>query len=186
MTTVSMTAPRRAAWRLTACAAAIALAGMAFTVAQAQTPPHPPAAAGAGMHGWAGGPGMGFGDGAQMHERMLDQAGASAEQKAKVREIFGAAHKDLRAQFEAGRTLHAQMAQLLTAPTLDAAAVEALRQKMLAQHDAASKRVVQAMLDASAVLTPEQRQKIAQRMQQRREMFERHRRERQALDAPQG
>ena len=38
------------------------------------------------------------------------------------------------------------------------------------------------MLDASAVLTPEQRKQLAERMQQRREMMERHMRERRALD----
>ena len=42
------------------------------------------------------------------------------------------------------------------------------------------------MLDASAVLSPEQRQKMAQKQQQRRDMMERHHRERDALDAPRG
>jgi protein CpxP len=55
---------------------------------------------------------------------------------------------------------------------------------MLAQHDAASKRMLQAMLDVSRVLTPEQRAKLAERMQQRREMMQRHDKERRQLDTP--
>jgi protein CpxP len=118
-----------------------------------------------------------------MIEHMLGQVGASAEQKVKVHAIMKAAREDLRGQREAGRELRRQMAQLLTAPQLDAAAVEALRQKISAQRDAASVRITKAMFDASAVLTPEQRGKLAEHMKQRREMMERHMNERRALDA---
>jgi protein CpxP len=38
---------------------------------------------------------------------------------------------------------------------------------MLAQHDQASKRKLQEMLDIAKVLTPEQRAKIADRMKER-------------------
>jgi Spy/CpxP family protein refolding chaperone len=72
------------------------------------------------------------------------------------------------------------MLALLLAPQVDAAAAEALRQQLQARHDGASKRHLQAMLDAGAVLTPEQRQTLAARLNARREMMERHRRERQA------
>jgi protein CpxP len=195
MMTMTMTTRGGVGWRITLSAAVVALAGMACTVALGQTPPGPPPGAGAAMHGgpgmgwdggWGWGHGPGFGPGMGPQERMLDLAGASAEQKAKVREIFAALRKEVVAQFESGRAMHQQMGQLLLAPKLDAAAVESLRQKLVAQHDAASKRVTQALLDASAVLTPEQRGKLAQAMQQRREMMERHRRERQSLDAPRG
>jgi Spy/CpxP family protein refolding chaperone len=71
---------------------------------------------------------------------------------------------------------------VFTAPTVDANAAEQLRQQMLAQHDQASKRMLQAMLDISRVLTPEQRQQLAQKMKQRHEMMERHMRERQQLE----
>jgi protein CpxP len=65
------------------------------------------------------------------------------------------------------------MRQLFTQPTVDARAVETLRQQMLAQHDQASKRMMQAMLDGSRVLTPEQRAKMADMAGQRRAMMER-------------
>jgi Spy/CpxP family protein refolding chaperone len=76
------------------------------------------------------------------------------------------------------------MMALFTQPTVDARAVETLRQQMLAQHDQASKRMLQTMLDVSRVLTPEQRKTLADRMAQRRSMMDRHRTERDTLDKP--
>lgn len=128
--------------------------------------------AGGGM-GMMGGPGAG---------RMLDSVGASAEQKAQIQQILQAARGDLRAQREAGAKLHEQMRSALAQPNVDARAVEALRQQMLAHHDAASKRMTQAMLDASKVLTPEQRKALSDRMSQRRELMQRHRAEREAIE----
>ena len=143
-----------------------------------------PAGMGAEMHGMhRGGMGMGMGLGMIGHGRLLDSVGASTDQKARIHDIFKAAHDDLRAQHQAGRVLHEDMAKLLAAPTVDAYAVEALRQKIEAQHDAHSKRMTRAMIDASTVLTPEQRQKLAERMGQQRAMMERHQRERQSMDA---
>jgi len=165
----------------------VALAAATATVAQAQPMPGP-AAGGehgprhAGMHRMAPGGMMG----PMLPERLLDEVGASAEQKTKVRDIFKAAQADMAKQHEAGRELRHQMMQAMTAPQVDAAAIEALRQKQSAQHDAGSKRMVSAMLEASAVLTPEQRQKLAQRMKSRQDMMERHHRERQSMDAPRG
>ena len=141
-----------------------------------------PAGMGAEMHGMHRG-GSGSGMGMMGHGRLLDSVGASADQKARIHDIFKAAHDDLRAQHQAGRVLHEDMAKLLAAPTVDAYAVEALRQKIEAQHDAHSKRMTRAMIDASTLLTPEQRQKMAERMGQQRAMMERHQRERQSIDA---
>ncbi len=119
----------------------------------------------------------------RMVERMLAGAsGVTDTQRSQVREIARAAGTDLRGQHDAGRALREQMASAFTQPVVDANAVEALRQKMLAQHDAMSRRITQALLDVSRVLTPEQRQQIAQKMQSRRSMMERHRGERQQLD----
>ena len=141
-----------------------------------------PAGMGAEMHGMHRG-GSGSGMGMMGHGRLLDSVGASADQKARIHDIFKVAHDDLRAQHQAGRVLHEDMAKLLAAPTVDAYAVEALRQKIEAQHDAHSKRMTRAMIDASTLLTPEQRQKMAERMGQQRAMMERHQRERQSMDA---
>lgn len=149
---------------------------------------------GPGMHGGGqgammggGGPGMGLpmmGGGRHM-ERMLDQVNATAEQRTQIRQIMQAAQTDVQAQRSAGRALHEQARQLWTQPTVDARAAEVLRQQMLAQHDQVSKRMMQAMLDASRVLTPEQRKTLADRMAQRRALMQRHWAEREALDKAQ-
>lgn len=118
----------------------------------------------------------------RMIERMLDTAGASDAQRAQIRQIAQSAAADLKGQREAGKALRERQMQLFTAPTVDANAVEQLRQQQLAQHDQASKRMTQAMLDISRVLTPEQRVKIAERMQARRELMQRQHQERSELE----
>lgn len=134
-----------------------------------------------GAWGMGIGMGMGMGMGAPRHlERMLDAVSATPEQRTQIRQIAQAARADVQTQHETGRALREQGVTLFTQPTVDARAAEALRQQMLAQHDQASKRMLQAMLDVSAVLTPEQRQTLAERMAQRRSMMERHRAERAA------
>lgn len=100
-----------------------------------------------------GGPGMG---------RLLDQVEATPEQRSQIAQITQAARADLRAQHEAGRSLREQSLQLFTQPTVDADAAEALRRQMLEQHDRASQRSLQAMLELSRVLTPEQRVRMAE------------------------
>ena len=55
---------------------------------------------------------------------------------------------------------------IFTTPNVDANAAESVRQQMLVQHDQASKRTLQAMLEISRVLTPEQRGKIGERIKQ--------------------
>jgi protein CpxP len=118
----------------------------------------------------------------RMVERLLDGAEASDAQRAQVKQIVAAATTDLKAQREAGRSLREQQLQLFTQPTVDANAVERLRQQQLSQHDQTSKRMTQAMLEVSRVLTPEQRTKLAERMKTRRDMMRRHHEERRALD----
>jgi Spy/CpxP family protein refolding chaperone len=115
-------------------------------------------------------------------DRMLDSVDATAEQRARIKQITEAGRADMKAQREQGQSLREQSAALFAQPNIDARAAEALRQQMLAQQDQASKRRLQTMLDVSRVLTPEQRQKLANKMQQRRAMKERHQGERQALE----
>jgi protein CpxP len=132
---------------------------------------------GPGRHGdMGGGPFMG-----RMSERMLDSVNATPEQRAQIKQITQAAAADLKAQRDSRRALHQSAMDLFKQPTVDANAAEALRQQMLQQHDQASRRMLQAMLDVSRVLTPEQRTQLTERMAQRREMMKRHWQERQDL-----
>ena len=191
-TTTTLPSQRNTLLKLSATAMLVAIAGVGAGRAQAQ-PAQPPAMQQHGPQHAAHhrmGPGMNMGA-AMIPERLLDAVGASAEQKTRLREIFKSAGDDLRAQRETGRGLHQQMMALMTAPKVDPAAAEALRQKQLASHDVASKRMLQAMLDAQAVLTPEQRAKLAERMGERQKMMQqRHERhqhdQRRAPDAPKG
>lgn len=119
------------------------------------------------------GPGMMWGPmgGGRGMDRMLTDIGASDAQRSQIKQIWQAAESDLRAQREQNRGLHERAMEVFTAPNVDANAAEAVRQQMLQQHDQASKRMMQAMLDVSRVLTPEQRAKMAERMKQRHEQM---------------
>ena len=159
----------------------VALTGALFGVAQAQ----PASAAGHGTegprHAMTHRMDAGKASDPMLHGRMLDAVGASADQKARIHEIMGRAHDDTRQQHQADRALHEQMRALMAAPQIDAAAAEGLRQQMQARRDVASKRHLQAMLDVSAVLTPEQRQKLGEQARSRQDMRQRHHRERESL-----
>jgi periplasmic protein CpxP/Spy len=136
---------------------------------------------GHGRHGMDG-PGMMMMGGRGV-EHMLDGLNATDAQRSQIQQIFKAAADDMKGQREQRRALHERGLQVFAAPNVDAAAAESVRQQMLQMHDQASKRRMQAMLDASKVLTPEQRAKLAERMKQRGEMM-RERMERMERERP--
>ena len=103
---------------------------------------------------------------------MLDGLNATDAQRSQIKQIAVQAAGELKTQAEAGKGLRQRGMQILTAPTVDAAAAEQLRQQMLQQHDQMSRRVTQAMLDVARVLTPEQRAAIGQRMHDRQARME--------------
>jgi Spy/CpxP family protein refolding chaperone len=148
---------------------ALGLAGAAGLVT-AQPAPPPPAASmpDAHMHGGPmhhhGGP-----MGGRHMDRLLERVNATPEQRTKIHAIFDAARTDMRAQADTRKQLHEQGLNLMAQPTIDARAVESLRQQMLAQHDQASKRWTQAMVDAANVLTPQQRAQLAEEMRKHAE-----------------
>jgi protein CpxP len=161
--------------RLMVVTLVVAAAGVCASIAQAQPAAGP--RGGEARHHMHGGP-----FGGRMLERALDSVNTSPEQRTRIREIMKAAADDVRQQREASRGLREQAMTLFAQPTVDARAVETLRQQMVQQHDQTSRRWTQALLDASAVLTPEQRKQLAERMKQRREQAERHMQERRALE----
>jgi len=145
-------------------------------------------AAPAGHAGWHRGGFMG-GRGPMTDERvekMVKHFGveinATAEQTAKLTDIAKAAFKDLRPLREKARDARRRGMELLAAPTIDRAAIERLRAEQIQAADAVSKRMSQAFADAAEVLTPDQRKKLAERMQKR---HERHQ-ERQRPDRQRG
>ncbi len=132
-----------------------------------------------GMHGGGmGGHGLMMGRGV---DRMLDRVNATADQKAQVKKITEAASADLKKHRDAGAALREQGMKLFAAPNVDAAAVEAHRAQMMQHQDQASRRMSQAMVDVSRVLTPDQRKQLAEHRAQRGDMAKRHHQERQQL-----
>jgi Spy/CpxP family protein refolding chaperone len=176
MKSLSLRSPA-ASTRLLLAGLVLAVAGTAALTVQAQ-----PGPGGAGHHHRGDMGGMGLPMFGGHVDRMLDSVKATDAQRTQVKQIVAAAAADMKAQRESGRALREQMQALFTQPVVDARAAEALRRQMLDRHDQASKRMMQAMLDVSGVLTVEQRQQLAQQMKQRRDMMERHMRERRQFD----
>jgi periplasmic protein CpxP/Spy len=147
-------------------AGALVVAGASIAVS-ARAQEHGPGP----MHHGPGGGGMMLFAGPPEHiarhvDHMLDGLNATDAQRTQIKQIAQAAAVDLKAQHEAGKGLHERSMQIFAAPTVDANAAESVRQQMLTQQDQASRRVLQAMLDISRVLTPDQRAKIADRIKQ--------------------
>ncbi len=117
-----------------------------------------------GHHGWGRG-GPGFGEG--RIERMLDGVDATADQEKKVWAAIDGARGEIRPIMRDFRDTRGQLVTLLSAPTIDRAAVEKLRAERVAAIDQASQKLTTAMVDAAEALTPEQRAKLAEQFKQR-------------------
>lgn len=130
---------------------------------------------GAGMKGgMKGGMGMGLPFAGAGFERVLDDVKATDAQRKQIREIADQARVDLRALHEKAHAQHQDAMAIWTWAKIDPAEAEKQRQQMLAHHDQASKRMMQAMLDVAQVLTPEQRSQAAAALKQRRERMQEH------------
>lgn len=101
-------------------------------------------------------------------QRMLDDVKASDAQKEKASAIVKASLEDGAPLAKQMRDNHLQMRKLMAAPTLDKAAIEAMRTEQIKLADEASKRMTSTMLAVADVLTPEQRAQLAEKMGKRR------------------
>lgn len=124
-----------------------------------------PGGGGGGMFG--GGPAGGFM--AFRMNKVLDKAGASDAQKAQIKTIWEGLQPQLKAVHEQHQQLRQQLTQAMTAPNVDTAAVERLRQQGVALLDKTSGIVSQGLVRTANVLTPEQRKTIAAEMEKRHE-----------------
>ena len=127
-----------------------------------------------GYRGWHEGPMSGQMDperAARFAERMADRivsaVDGSPEQRQRIQGIAQAAVTDLAPLREQARAARRDGVALLSAATIDRAAIEGLRAKQVGLADGASKRIAQALADTAEVLTPEQRIRLAERMQRR-------------------
>jgi protein CpxP len=104
----------------------------------------------------------------RMAQRLVRSVDGTAEQKEKISAIAKAAATDLVELRKQGGDLRRQGMELLKAPTIDRDAIEALRSRQMAVADALSKRMSSALTETAEALTPEQRVKLAERMQSHR------------------
>lgn len=125
---------------------------------------------GPGWHGARGHWGSAPLDPAQIEDRadrmvrhLAIELDATNEQQEKLRGIMRAMLKDVLPAREKAQAARLKARELLTATTIDRAAMEKLRADQIALADQVSKRITQALGDASEVLSPDQRRKLSDR-----------------------
>jgi Spy/CpxP family protein refolding chaperone len=101
----------------------------------------------------------------RMVKHLAVEVDATPEQRAKLTTIAKDLARDMAPLREKLRSARTQGIELMAAPTIDRAAIEKLRAEQITLADASSKRVTQALADSAEVLTPDQRKKLAERMQ---------------------
>ena len=97
----------------------------------------------------------------RMTKHMAIELDATTDQQVKIASIAKAAVADLRPLREKAQAARSQAVALLTAPTVDRTAIDRLRTEQIGLAETASKRIAQALADATEVLSPEQRRKVA-------------------------
>lgn len=150
---------RRSGWIVTGGVAVLALAGIGAAGAMGGGMGHHMMEAGMRHGGHFAGHGI---------DHMLGAVDATAEQEERIWAIIDGARAELRPMMREFRDARGEVMELMTAPTIDRAAAEALRAERIAAIDEASKKLTAAALDAAEVLTPEQRAALVEQMKERR------------------
>jgi Spy/CpxP family protein refolding chaperone len=147
---------------LVAFAAGAALSGGVVALAQS---------AGAGMHAHHGM--MTSGSPADMAahidhvlKHLYVEIEATDAQKAQIEPLVKQAVDDLTPLHAQAQSAHAQFVKAFTQDTVDRNSLEAAREAHMQLADQASRRFVQLIADVGSVLTPAQRQKVADHLQQ--------------------
>lgn len=109
--------------------------------------------------------------------KMLGVIKATPEQSEKLKAIFERVKTEMHPGGQGGgeggkqggpRKMHEKVMELLAAPTIDKAAIEAVRAEQVANMTAKSKLMTDAMIEAADILTPEQRATLAEEMKKHR------------------
>jgi protein CpxP len=113
-----------------------------------------------GRHGGGGMHGM---------MRMMDEIDTTPEQQKQLFDIFDGVRGEMRDAMIDLRATRGEVLDILGAAEIDAAAIEKIRAERMAAMDAASKTMAEALVKAAQVLTPEQRAKLAELVEERGE-----------------
>lgn len=100
---------------------------------------------------------------------MLADIDATEAQQKKIADIMVMLTRELRPLREQAHEARKQLMEILSKPQIDRGALEALRAKQAQTIDQISRRITQSLADAAEVLTPDQRAKLAERIEQRRQ-----------------
>lgn len=152
------TSNRRSFWKELAAGALLTalVFGLAFAAA-------PPSAFGGFRHGdWGSDPERARKHAEFMTGYVLSEVDASPEQTERVTAIVVDFVQDLQGLKEEHRARHAELLAALSQPEISRAALESLRAEELATLDGVSQRLVDAVVNAAAVLTPEQRTRLVE------------------------
>jgi Spy/CpxP family protein refolding chaperone len=103
----------------------------------------------------------------RMLKHLYVEIDATEAQKQKLAPIVKGAARELLPLRETMREARRRGVELLSAPSIDRAAIEGLRSEQLRAAEAGSQRIARALADAAEVLTPEQRKTLAEHMQRR-------------------
>ncbi len=110
-----------------------------------------------------GGAGLGHLDGGRMME-LLEDVGATEAQRRQIRDIYTAARADLSTLRSQVLSLRQRQLALWSAATIDAVSMEAVRKQLQDVRGQVEARLQRALVDAGRVLSPDQRQKMSQRL----------------------
>ncbi|HZX91723.1 MAG TPA: hypothetical protein VFE67_13870 [Rudaea sp.] len=100
----------------------------------------------------------------QMLQHIFTETSATPAQQAQIAPLVQGTATDLLQLHDQFHTEHAQMLALLTADTIDRAALENARVAQLNVLDRASRDLVQLLADTAGVLTPAQRKALADKL----------------------
>jgi Spy/CpxP family protein refolding chaperone len=155
---------RRRSWRFLAPALAILTlgGGVVATAAHAQ------------MADQADADANGGGFGGHRLQKLLDKVNATPAQRSQIEGIWSNLRPQLKANRQQRQSLHQQMVAAFTAPTVNAAQIEQLRQQSISMADKQSQLFTQGLVQTAQVLSQAQRQQAEAAIEQARAHFHHH------------